>query len=77
MPYLDFFFSPQAHKFRDGYNINHDTLMNGNPHITQSAPLPGKSLFFTSSPNNFPKNLTQPTEPPMQTKSTLELMQTL
>lgn len=29
MPFLEFLFSPQAHKFRNGYNINQDTLMNG------------------------------------------------
>ncbi len=29
MPFLEFLFSPQAHKFRNGYFINHDTLMNG------------------------------------------------
>ena len=29
MPFLEFLFSPQAHKVRDGYFINHDTLMAG------------------------------------------------
>lgn len=56
MPFLDFLFSPQAHKFRDGYNINHDTLINGTTRLTQSALKPGPSSSSTSSPSNSPRN---------------------
>ena len=38
MPFLDFLFSPQAHKFRGGYNINHDTLINGKLLLRHSVP---------------------------------------
>lgn len=35
MPFLEFLFSPQAQKFRNGYFINHDTLANGKYQTTQ------------------------------------------
>ena len=54
MPFLEFLFSPQAHKFRNGYFINHDTLMNGKNALMQLVLMPGTNSSSTSLPNNYP-----------------------
>lgn len=59
MPFLEFLFSPQAHKFRNGYYINHDTLMNGTSAFIQWALIQGTSLSFTSSHSNYHRSLAQ------------------
>ena len=56
MPFLDFLFSPQAHKFRDGYSINHDTLMNGKCGITQSVLKRNQNSYFTLSLSKYLEN---------------------
>ena len=59
MPFLDFLFSPQAHKFRDGYNINHDTLMNGKCSHHIVSPEARQKLIFYFIAEQVPLKLSQ------------------
>ena len=53
--YLNFLFSPQAHKVTSGYFINHDTLMSGKLLLMQFHLKLDLNLFFTSLPNRLLK----------------------
>lgn len=69
MPFLEFLFSPQAHKFRNGYYINHDTLLAGIFFlILQSLLNLDKNLSFISLLSNSLKNLAEKIASPMKIK---------
>lgn len=70
MPFLEFLFSPQAHKFRNGYNINQDTLMNGIHQLIEWAKRQGENWSSTSSQSSSPKSWRSKTELPMKPKGT-------
>lgn len=57
MPLLEFLFSPQAHKFRNGYSINHDTLMNGNYALILVSPAARTKLIFYFIAEQLPQKL--------------------